>query len=159
MTQSIHQVSLNGALLKRGFWLYIWEIAAPSGENLYYVGRTGDSSSANAQSPISRLSQHLGKNTHSNALCQRLSKASVKPESCGDIRMFAYGPIFSEGKNSTQHKQRRDVVAALEKALGDAMREAGYNVINTVHCRKPSDERLFQRVRSAYSVYFSKLRK
>ena len=45
-------VTLDGAMLRRGFWLYVWEITTPNGEKVLYVGRTGDSSSPNAQSLV-----------------------------------------------------------------------------------------------------------
>lgn len=38
-------VTLDGAMLRRGFWLYVWEITTPNGDKVLYVGRTGDSSS------------------------------------------------------------------------------------------------------------------
>ena len=41
------ELNFNGELLQRGFWLYIWEIKTPKKKHLYYVGRTGDSSSIN----------------------------------------------------------------------------------------------------------------
>ena len=44
--------------LERGFWLYVWVIDG-AGDTLHYVGRTGDSSSSNAQSPFNRMGQHL----------------------------------------------------------------------------------------------------
>jgi hypothetical protein len=48
MTAKLHELSFGGGLLERGFWLYVWEISPPQGPALYYVGRTGDSSSTNA---------------------------------------------------------------------------------------------------------------
>lgn len=54
----IHEIGFRGALLERGFWLYVWRVRQDSREALY-VGRTGDSSSRFAASPFSRLSQHL----------------------------------------------------------------------------------------------------
>ena len=58
MTPSIHELTFPGPMTKRGFWLYVWRIQSPEGE-LLYVGRTGDSSSAHAASPIERMGQHL----------------------------------------------------------------------------------------------------
>jgi hypothetical protein len=65
MTPTTHVFSFDGKLLQRGFWLYVWEITAADHEVFYYVGRTGDSSSPNAQSPFNRMSQHLGVNAKS----------------------------------------------------------------------------------------------
>ena len=55
------------------------------------------------------------------------------------------------------HTIPRDIVAALEKALADALKAAGYDVMNVVRCRKPLDEELFARVRAAYATYFPAL--
>ena len=62
MTVSTQLIRFEGALLQRGFWLYVWEIKPFDGSVFCYVGRTGDSSSHNAQSPFNRMSQHLGFN-------------------------------------------------------------------------------------------------
>ena len=53
-------VTLDGAILRRGFWLYVWEITTPDGRKVLYVGRTGDKSSPFAQSLFNRLGQNLG---------------------------------------------------------------------------------------------------
>jgi hypothetical protein len=37
--------------------------------------------------------------------------------------------------------------------------EAGYEVINTVHCLKPVDAELFTSVRAAFSVHFPALQR
>ena len=42
-------------MLARGFWLYVWEVTDSSGKKWLYVGRTGDSSSPNAQDRHSRV--------------------------------------------------------------------------------------------------------
>lgn len=157
----LRSVAFEGALLERGFWLYVWEITAADGRVLHYVGRTGDSSSANAQSPFSRLSQHLGTNGRANALRRHLKDAGIEaPETCQRFSLFPYGPIFPEGRGSTtEHNESRDVVAALEKALADAMVAAGYEVLNKISCRRPLDETLFARIRSEFAVHFPKLRR
>ena len=49
-------------------------------------------------------------------------------------------------------------IAAMEKALADLMLEAGYNVINRVHCKKTLDLQAFVCVRLAFAGAFSKLR-
>lgn len=60
MSASTQIVAFDGAFLRRGFWLYVWEVVAPDGAEYLYVGRTGDSSSPYAQSPFVRMGQHLG---------------------------------------------------------------------------------------------------
>ena len=53
---TLQSLSFSGELLQRGFWLYVWEVTAADGRTVHYVGRTGDSSSPNAQSPFTRFS-------------------------------------------------------------------------------------------------------
>jgi len=33
MKPALHQLSLPGAMLARGFWLYVWEVTDVSGKN------------------------------------------------------------------------------------------------------------------------------
>jgi len=63
---------IAGGILQRGFWLYVWEVTPADKAPLYYVGRTGDSSSTNAQSPFNRMGQHLGFAKNSNMLRRHL---------------------------------------------------------------------------------------
>ncbi len=53
-----YAMTFDGSLLERGFWLYVWDIRQ-NDDRYLYVGRTGDSSSANAASPFNRIGQHL----------------------------------------------------------------------------------------------------
>jgi hypothetical protein len=155
MSVATQELIFNGQLLRRGFWLYVWEITDANGQ-FYYVGRTGDSSSLNAQSPFARMGQHLGFKAESNALRRQLVAKSVTPEEC-TFRLVAHGPIMAEGATKMEHCLRRDQIAAMEKALACAMVEAGYQVLNSVSCRIPLDEEGFLRVRKAFSLRFPKL--
>ncbi len=117
--------SIDGRILKRGFWLYVWEISNGARQVLY-VGRTGDSSSNNASSPFARFSQHLDfrGNAKGNALLRNLRKAGLDPTEC-TFDLFALGPLFLEQRESTKHQERRDKVAALEHALAAHLSEWG----------------------------------
>jgi len=151
-----HRLEFNGGILQRGFWLYIWEITPPSGEAIYYVGRTGDSSSPFAQSPFNRMGQHLGFNKNSNVLRRRLKLLGIHPEACR-FQLVTHGPILEEAGHPTEHLARRNHVAALEKALAEALLAAGYAVVNKVHCRHRLDEEVFFKVKAAFSDAFPKL--
>jgi hypothetical protein len=153
-----HELTFNGALLVRGFWLYVWEITKPDGQKLYYVGRTGDSSSMNAQSPFNRMAHHLSLTGRANALRRYLGAKGVEvnPEECM-FRLVAHGPMFEEAVDLDLHHKQRDIVAALEKALADAMRQAGYTVMNIVHCRKVVEADRFAEVLAAFASYFPAL--
>lgn len=156
MSADTHELRFDGAVLARGFWLYVWEIGTPGGAMLYYVGRTGDSSSANAQSPFNRMGQHLGFNEHGNVLRRHLTGRGLEPERCS-FRLVAHGPIFTETDDGPGHVAYRDLTAAFEKALADAMARAGYAVINTVACKKQLDKSAFAKVKSAFAEHFPKL--
>lgn len=156
MEPTTYDLKFNGELLQRGFWLYIWEITAQKQKNLYYVGRTGDSSSINAQSPFNRMGQHLGFNDKSNVLRRRLEGEGIDPAKC-TFRLIAHGPIFEEARTKELHQKRRDTLAAQEMALAEAMAEAGYKVMNKVNCRKVLDKGKFNHIRNAFAAEFPKL--
>ena len=156
MPTPTHTLTLPGAMIQRGFWLYVWRIASPDGE-LLYVGRTGDSSSSNAAAPFSRMGQHLGSNERQNMVRRHLERRGVAPEACTSFELIAHGPIFEEAQDWETHKERRDVVAALEKALADGLRLSGYEVLNEVKDRHDLDARLWSVVREAFAAHFPDL--
>ena len=155
---SLHRISLTGELLRRGFWLYVWEVIPQVGDPVLYVGMTGDTSSPNAQSPFTRLSQHLGTNKHANALARHLKAKNIEPSECRSLELVAYGPIMSEADGMEQHRPLRTKVAAIEKVLRDALVNAGYEVLNEVHCRHNPDPQLWNAARAAFETRFTKLR-
>lgn len=158
MTATTHELAFNGGLLARGFWLYVWEITKPDSEGVYYVGRTGDSSSIYAQSPFNRMGQHLGFRKESNAMRRQLEAKGIPPEQCS-FRLVAHGPILDEGATEAEHRPRVEKMAAMEKALAEAMCAAGYAVLNEIKCRKTLDEEMFAEVLKAFGEKFPKLRK
>ena len=134
-------------MLRRGFWLYVWEITTPNGEKVLYVGRTGDSSSPNAQSLFHRMGQNLGTLSTSSMVRNNLRKRGFDPVEC-KFRMVGHGPVFEEAaKTMDAHKPIRDQVAAVEKRLAEDLEAAGYDVMNTVPSRAVLDEALYERVR------------
>ncbi len=151
---SLHRVSLTGELLRRGFWLYVWEVIPRGGDPVLYVGMTGDSSSPNAQSPFTRLGQHLGTNKHANALARHLKAKNIEPSECRSLELVAYGPVLEEADGMEQHRPLRAKVAAIEKALRDALFRAGYNVLNMVQCRAALDAQLWEQVLDAFAERF-----
>ena len=104
------------------------------------------------------MAQHLGNNKRQNALRRRLENANIKPEQC-EFEMIAFGPIYSEANDMESHLKPRDIVAALEKKLADAMNEAGYKVLNTVRSQKFLDEKRWLEVESAFAEHFPNLKK
>lgn len=154
----IHTLSFDGAILQRGFWLYVWEIITPHGKKVHYVGRTGDSGSPHATSPYQRTGQHLSYQKTQNMLRQNLERRGISPERCFSFRLVAYGPIFSEAVDMQMHKAPRDVVAALEKKLANALAESGYEVINVVRCQKRLDMEHWRRVHKSFAQHFPALK-
>src|SRR3954471_22683077 len=89
-------VTLDGAMLRRGFYLYVWEITPPDGTKVLYVGRTGDSSSPNAQSLFNRLGQNLGTLATSSMVRNNLEKRGIDPTRC-QFDMVGFGPLGAAG--------------------------------------------------------------
>src|ERR1700683_1551149 len=141
MKLSVHEMAFDGALLARGFWLYVWEITRPDGAKLYYARRTGDPPPNMPQSPFNRMSHHLGPNHRNNTLRSYIAGRDVNPEACL-FRLLALGPLLKD-VDATDYRVPRDIIAALEKALADAMLDAGYDLTNRIKCRKPLDSELF----------------
>ncbi len=156
MAAGLHTLTLPGPMLERGFWLYVWRVETSKGEFLY-IGRTGDSSSPHATPPYQRMGQHLGHQKAQNMLRQNLEKKGIEPELCTSFELIAYGPMFPEAKDMAAHRIPRDIMAALEKKLADALIESGYNVLNTTNCRKTLDKNLWDEVRDAFAKHFPKL--
>lgn len=150
----LYRLELDGALLTRGFWLYIWKIEIGDNRSLFYVGKTGDKPSGSSQSPFDRLSKHLGQNKNNNALRRYLDINQVDP-SRSQFWFHAYGPLFTD--DLLDHGKVCDIMSGLEKALADAMWSAGYEVMNKVHSKHPPDSELFERVRAGFAVEFPRL--
>jgi hypothetical protein len=148
-----HELRFEGGLLRRGFWLYVWEVTPPAADPVYYVGRTGDSSSLNAQSPFNRMGQHLGFAPNSSMLRRHVVAHGLDPELC-HFRLVAVDPLEAESTavERAEHDARRDIVAAMEKALAEGLRTAGCLVMNTVHSRKVLDEARFAEIRAAFEA-------
>jgi hypothetical protein len=148
-------VTLDGAMLRRGFWLYVWEITRPDGEKVLYVGRTGDNSSPYAQSLFNRLGQNLGNLTTASMVRNNLEKRGINPDQC-QYRMVGHGPLFDQvpNKDFEAHKPIRDKVGAVEKKLAEDLKASGYDVMNEVRWNAPLDEDLYKPVRAAFAVEF-----
>ena len=159
-------LTLPGAMLKRGFWLYVWRVQTPNGE-LLYVGRTGDNSSPNATAPYTRMGQHLGQMKNQNALRSHLRRKGIEPHDCLNFELIAHGPIFPEVEKTSgidrdtmmkAHVPIRNIVGAMEKALAESLAQAGYKVLNKVSWKHPLDESLWQPVHQAFAKHFPLLK-
>jgi len=140
-------MTFAGHLLKRGFWLYVWDIKGPMSHHVY-VGRTGDSSSPYASSPFKRIGQHLehGPNAKGNALGRQLRQAGVNCEECA-FEMVAIGPIFPEQASFADHIPVRNQMAGLERGLADELRQRGYVVLGVHPMSGCPDQSLMEEIR------------
>ena len=165
MQAAIQRLSFPGALVQRGFWLYVWSVTPPRGPELLYVGRTGDSSSPNATAPYTRMGQHLGYRGNQNALRAHLKRRGIAPEDCGSFVLTAFGPIYGEiekdGSDRAVLMQRhiplRDNTAVMEQRLCDDLKAAGYEVMNKVKCRRQlrgDGEERWRLARAAFRAEF-----
>lgn len=158
MKSATYELNFDGEILQRGFWLYVWEVTTGERGKYYYVGRTGDSSSTNAQSPFNRMGQHFSSNPLQNMLRNHLVSKDIDAQKC-DFRLVAYGPILEEAGTKDEHHKRRDIIAALEKQLADTFKNAGYDVLNTVISKKKPDPQIWEEVLKEFAVHFPKLDK
>ena len=136
-----YDVEFSGSILRRGFWIYFWHVTTWNGRKLVYVGRTGDTSSPNAQSPFRRVGQHVDPNpkSKSNALARNLRAKEIDPVSC-HFKFTALGPIYEEREDMESHNPIRDNTAALERKAADWFRDRGYEVLGSHPRRRIVDE-------------------
>lgn len=123
-------LNFNGDILVRGFWIYIWEIVSNS-EKYYYVGRTGDNSSSNAGSPISRMSLHfdLRSSATANQVIRKLQDKQIVPQQCSYF-LYTYGPFYPETKKDwNEHTILRNEIALIEAQVAEYLKENGKTVL------------------------------
>jgi hypothetical protein len=151
-------------MLQRGFWLYVWRVETPRGE-LLYVGRTGDNSSPHATAPYTRMGQHLGSVETQNALRKHLLRRGVDLHTC-TFHLVSHGPLYPEVARSdgddrdtlmARHIPIRNVVGAFEKVLAEELKEAGYDVLNTVKWPHACDQEIWRTVKAAFATEFPRL--
>jgi hypothetical protein len=161
-----HCLTLPGAMLRRGFWLYVWRVEDAEGNEWLYVGRTGDNSSPRASAPYTRMGQHLGTSKNQNALRARLKDQGIEAEHCRAFHFVAHGPLYPEVEQAdgadratlmAKHVRLRDEVGAYERDLEVALRQAGYRLLNRVNCKWPGDPGRWQEIKQAFAVHFPKL--
>jgi len=161
-----HCLTLPGPMLRRGFWLYVWQVEDADGGEWLYVGRTGDNSSPHASAPYTRMGQHLGTMKNQNALRTRLKDRGIEAEDCRSFHLVSYGPLHAEVAKQDGldrdalmelHRPFRDEVGAYERDLAMALKAVGYRVLNTVNCKWSGDAVRWLEVQSAFAEHFPKL--
>lgn len=150
----VHHLKFTGALIERGFWLYIWKVK--EGKKLaLYVGRTGDSSSKYAASPFNRLGQHLDirPTATANTLLRNIRAEGFNPVKC-EYELTSIGPLFPEQETLDEHRKYRDIIAPLEVALAEYLRAKGHKVIGKHPKPRPKDEKLFNKIKTMIAGQF-----
>lgn len=148
----LHRLQFNGAILERGFWLYAWEVKC-DGRTIFYVGRTGDSSSQFASSPFTRMGQHLDSRptATANMLHRQIRRLNLNPSEC-IFELRAFGPIYPEQIDLHSHRLIRDKIAPLEGALADYLREQGCEVVGKHGSKGALDPIILEKIKAAFSV-------
>lgn len=150
-----YETHFTGKILERGFWLYVWKITEAN-RAVWYVGRTGDNSSANAASPFGRLSQHLDlrSSASANMLAKNLRANGLEPENC-EYKLLTLGPLYPEQDTFETHRPYRDIVALLEAELAYTLTERGFDVIGKHPKRGSHDQNLFNKVISNIDAFIA----
>lgn len=151
-----YDVEFSGSILRRGFWIYVWHVTTGSGGQMVYVGRTGDTSSPNAQSPFRRIGQHVDPNpkSKSNALARNLRKNGIDPVFC-HFKFTALGPIYEERQDMKSHVPFRNKAAALERKTADWFRDMGYEVLGSHPRRRNIDENVWRFIEDELKIRFA----
>lgn len=151
-----YEMTFSGEVLQRGFWLYCWKIEFES-KNYFYVGRTGDSSSAHASSPFNRIGQHLDfkANAKGNSLARRLKEVGIEPKK-SIFNMLALGPFFEEQDNFEKHKPKRDYMATLEVEAATQLMSLGHTVLGVHHKGAPVPVSVINEVRKKIGEFSAK---
>jgi hypothetical protein len=146
-----YSLQFKGAMLERGFWLYVWRVRYRR-QSFFYVGRTGDSASRYAASPFVRVSRHLdvGARATANTLLRHIHAASF-PLLCCSFELVAVGPIYAEQRSWERHRRFRDVVAPMEAALAEYLSSLGLKVIGKHSSKHELDHRAFAPVLRRFS--------
>ncbi|MCW7546267.1 hypothetical protein N7I30_21070 [Aurantimonas litoralis] len=169
------QIELAPAMLKRGFWLYVFR-AYLKDEAFLYVGRTGDNRPPQAASPYDRFGQHLGiTNAAANGFRTYLSRrmAGHSDVSIKSLDFRCWGPIFEpvisksefdKGNNeqrdawAKEHSKRRKIVGGLERRLAEELAFRGYSVLNTVRDGNDIDPKLWGQIERSFLPQFPDVR-
>ena len=164
MSSSTYVLSFPGVMTQPGFWLYVCKIIPHEDKLLLYVGMTGDpppkgkdKKPNRPNSPFGRITASLGGNSRSSAIKNHLQKVGLAPDQCRSFEFVAYGPVFPETDDKEKYAAWRWEVAALERALTDALKAAGYSVLNQAENKRRYDPELWHKAKEAFGCHFAEL--
>ena len=171
MCPQLRRIELEPAILRRGFWLYVFR-ACVGDQVLLYVGRTGDNRPPQAASPYDRFGQHLGiTNTAANGFRNYLAPhlGDDWEANLQSLDFRCWGPIFepvvSKAKFDAgtdherqdwaeEHARRRKIVGGLERRLAEELDTRGYDVLNTVRDRNEVASELWEQLEQCFLPQF-----
>ena len=159
MAALTYTLQIPVSMTRPGYWLYVWRVTIPNGDEILYVGRTGDDRYITANPPIVRMGQHFDPNGAQALLSNlrnHLLRHRLNARDYADFRIVAHGPLFPPPANDRDyHDTRLAVVRPLERALRDALQHNGYVVIGQ-HSRDTNLCRCcWQDVRQAFMHHFN----
>ena len=129
MTAGTYDINIPVQITQYGYFLYVWRVTTAEGDLILYVGRTGDDVYIVSNPPVVRIGQHLGHGPGA-ALTNNLRRRDVNPRECDKLRIVIHGPIFPPPQGDrVSHNARVAAMAALERALSDALEHNGYEVV------------------------------
>jgi hypothetical protein len=143
----ISRMFFDGAILERGYWIYVILIYHKSGKMYLYIGRTGDEAKKNAAaaSPFQRIGEHLNYRPSAKPNTVKKCFGSNKfPEY--QIRLIAMGPLFPKQKDPDSHVRYRDKMKALEKSVAEHFISKGYYVPGKHYDSNAKDSELAKKV-------------
>ncbi len=155
----LHHVAVPSPILQRGFWLYVWKVGLPGGGVGHYVGMTGDTGAARAQSAANHVAAHLGFSVNASAIRKcMLRKHRARLEDCRSLDFFAFGPVYPE-PGTADYPAMRAKVTALAKQLWQRMEAGGYEMLNVPpQTMSPLDIERWRDVCVAFQRQFANLR-
>lgn len=167
MRASTYCLQIPVSMTRAGYWLYVWRVTIPNGNEVLYVGRTGDSRYATANPPIVRMGQHFDRNV-ARSLLKNLNEHLIKLARRSGLNpldytanpytamsIVAHGPLFPPpGGDDAYHEERKVIVGPLERALRDALECNGHVVVGQHDKSGNLCHSCWQDVRQAFDPYF-----
>jgi hypothetical protein len=136
----------------------VWRVGLPSGGYTHYVGMTGDTGPARAQSAANRVAAHLSFGIASALRKYVKEKKQTDLEDCRSLDFFAFGPVYPEPA-STDYPTMRGKVAALEKHLWKRIAASGYDMLNPQpQATVALDENRWNKICASFRRHFAELR-
>lgn len=85
-----------------------------------------------------------------NMLLRHIRRLGLDPEMC-DYELLAFGPLFPEQTTLDLHRERRDIIAPLERALVELFRMRGHTVVGKHGRAGTPDTALLMKVKRAFN--------